>query len=298
MILRENDGNDKAPAYLSMARAMVSDGSIHNSVFPMNLQNKFKVHDAPDWHVRPEEYYMAIDPAFAVGGDKCALAVAGVGRFSDGRRGVAIVHFKYLAIDGTTSVPVSEQLALQIEQVRREYGIPISHVGVDDTGTQMLSDFIETVANEYGVCRISFSSRATEDPVSADDPKPSNQVFGSLRTQMWMKAIEYGRFGQLKGLPPDAAEEFSMRMMQLKRLKEIESKKDLKKRASAGKSPDAADAVAMVLYMAFKFGLLPGDISMVGPGGTFARYGNQQPQTGQSADYIESDFSGEEDYSS
>lgn len=257
-ILKQSDGNMKDPRFLCMARAMVSDGISYDTVLPRVLQERYKVLDDVEFLPGGELFnVMGIDPAFTQGGDKCAAVVGQVGYFPGMRLGIRVAELRFLEIDGTSKRPVSYQLEAQVNQMRTEYDIPMENVFIDSTGTQALDDVIEEQAREYGINRISFSFRATDDPVSEQDPTPSNQRFGSIRGQMWYKAREFARCGQLKNLPPEAAEEFASRIVLPRKLIEIESKLDYKLR-NGGKSPDAGDGVALMLFGAFMLGVMPG----------------------------------------
>ena len=258
-VLAECHGNENDPKYLSMVRAFPSDAADLNCVFPHQLQERYKVLEDVEFAPPGQPLYsvMGIDPAFTAGGDRCAVCVGQVGYFREGVLGIRIAELVYLEIDGLSEIPVTYQLDAQIAPLVARHGIQYEDIAVDSTGTQTLADVLEENAGVYGVRRVSFSSRATSNPVSAQDPTPASQRYGDLRSEMWFRILEYARYGQIRNLPEEASIEFSTRQRAMKRLDCIESKTDMKKRMG-GKSPDAADSVALMLYAACERGLLPG----------------------------------------
>jgi len=291
-IIRETvDGNEGDPRFLTMARAMVSDSVAFNIVFSRQLQERYKVAEDATWLTSPDYAVMGIDPAFTAGGDRCAICVAEVGLFENGVQGVRVAEVVYAHIDGTINTPVSEQIQEQVEELRESYNVAMTDVYVDSTGTQTIADSIETAVKVYGAVRISFSSRATSDPVSAQDPTPADQKFKSIRGQMWYKVREYARYGQLKNLPHDAGVEFATRQLAPTRLIELETKGDYKKRMG-GVSPDAGDCVGLALHAAYKHGLMPGALVSSPAGFTPARWNPQNKRLAPNVDVQEPDYSG------
>ena len=94
--------------------------------------------------------------------------------------------------------------------------------------------------------RVSFGGSATDQVISMEDARPAKQVYANRVTQLWGQIKTIIMAGRMRGLDDLTARELCARIYTLKNEKTLlESKRDLKKRTK-GKSPDRADALALL----------------------------------------------------
>lgn len=291
--LAECYGNENSPDFMAMSRAYPSDTAESGIVFPMNLQDKYKVREQVRWmNDRPEYLVWGLDPAFTEGGDSAKLAIGGVGVFSDGVVGVGIIDVVRLPIDAMSATPVTYQLEQAFSLHRATHKFELNHGCADSTGTQTVADTLEVEAGEFGIIRVSFSGRATEGPVSLLNSKKCYEEYANLRTEMWYRIVEFARFGQIRGLPDAASAEFATRLLLPGKVKKCIEPKEAYKKRSGARSPDDADAVCLMLKAACEHGLVPGATIHHRNGRTF----NTRNTAKRSVDYDESDFLVPESY--
>jgi hypothetical protein len=100
---------------------------------------------------------------------------------------------------------------------------------------------------------VEFGGKASDRPVSPEDHRPSCDVYANKVTELWFSVRQWAINEQLRNMQHDVAIEFCGRMFDdEKRMTIIERKVDMKSRT--GKSPDLADAVALVVEMARRLG--------------------------------------------
>ena len=288
--LKEAKGNENDPAYWSMTRAWPREEDDVSIVFPAVLQAKYRVRHPVEWGPNSGDIQtvLALDPAFG-GADKAAMCVLDVGIFADGRRGMSVREITYMTIDAKSLKPVQYQLSDQFRRKAQELGIPMSHCGLDESATQLVGDVITMESGESGLVRINFAAKATDNLVSVHSMKKANEQWANLVTEMYMRIVEYGSFGQLRGVPSEASRQLAMRQtIPDRRPLRLERKKDLRRRT--GRSPDDADVLAMACYLAMEvLGLMPG-ATKLNPAGGF-QFDNGQRKRHKSVDYGECDYS-------
>lgn len=262
-------GDLNHPEYLTMVRGWIADSSDIFSVFPVASQRQTRVGEPMDGgFLGPSVALAALDPAFSADGDEAVMVFAWLGRGADGaRRLVFDPTPAYLSVDRRETDRValldSRCRAALSNLARRE--IPLSQLGVDESGVQTVGATLALLqqgatapvsANPYLVM---FQQRASDGALSELDPSPVSETFHDRAAEGWSLLERYARFDQIRNLPKDASVQFAARRWAKEKFpRRLESKREYKDRE--GSSPDCADAVAVLLLMAYhRYNFLPGE---------------------------------------
>jgi len=269
-VLQQNHGNWDAPSVWTMIRGFPPPQGLKNTILTESAIRKYKMQDQPIW-MSQYTTYAALDPAFTTGGDGCVLQVFRVGTFDSGLSGIAFEPPIYLKIEASSELPVQYQIAAQVETYGYQYGFMPDRMVVDETGTQRVSDVIETNWGP-GITRFVGSTRPTELPVSAKDLTPASKKYRNHITEAYYAVAEFGQYDQIRGLCDDAARQFTMREIVPGPTVQMEPKDKFKLRLHA--SPDEADPVAMAVQFAReRLGIVPGASIHGSVSGRYAGFG-------------------------
>tara|TARA_X000001382_G_scaffold104671_1_gene79786 strand:+ start:442 stop:2103 length:1662 start_codon:yes stop_codon:yes gene_type:complete len=244
------DGED-SPKFWKYTRGMWSPEGVCKTVLSESLIEKYRVMH-PAIFIRESNMIAGLDPAFA-GGDRCVIQLARYGDFDNGKMGIQLEKNEVIELDAKSSEPVHFQIANRTRQICEENNIHPSKLAIDATGEGGgLCDILaKTWSSE--IQRVEFGGKASDRPVSPEDHRPSCDVYANKVTELWFSVRQWAINEQLRNMQHDAAIEFCGRMFDdEKRMTIIERKVDMKSRT--GKSPDLADAVALVVEMARRLG--------------------------------------------
>jgi len=244
------DGED-SPKFWKYTRGMWSPEGVCKTVLSESLIEKYRVMH-PATFIRESNMIAGLDPAFA-GGDRCVIQLARYGDFDNGKMGIQLERNEVIELDANSSEPVHFQIANRTRQICEENNIHPSKLAIDATGEGGgLCDILaKTWSSE--IQRVEFGGKASDRPVSPEDHRPSCDVYANKVTELWFSVRQWAINEQLRNMQHDAAIEFCGRMFDdEKRMTIIERKVDMKSRT--GKSPDLADAVALVVEMARRLG--------------------------------------------
>ena len=237
------DGED-SPKFWKYTRGMWSPEGVCKTVLSESLIEKYRVMH-PATFIRESNMIAGLDPAFA-GGDRCVIQLARYGDFDNGKMGIQLERNEVIELDANSSEPVHFQIANRTRQICEENNIHPSKLAIDATGEGGgLCDILaKTWSSE--IQRVEFGGKASDRPVSPEDHRPSCDVYANKVTELWFSVRQWAINEQLRNMQHDAAIEFCGRMFDdEKRMTIIERKVDMKSRT--GKSPDLADAVALVV---------------------------------------------------
>lgn len=255
-ILDEHSGNADVPAVWTMVKGFPPPMGLTNTVLSEKMAVAYKMTESVDW---AQDYLVlaALDPAFTSDGDDAILQVAQLGMSVNGTLTLQYTDSYKLIIEASSTRPVVYQISDQVRAIQQKHGFHFSHLAVDDSGTQSVADVIE---NESGskVFRVNFSWRPTELPVSTVNPTPAKNVYLNRITEYYFSLVEYAAKGQIRGMPSAALAQMCQRkLVPGKRLKQLESKRDMKKRIK--RSPDNADAAVLIAGLLREaLGVVPG----------------------------------------
>lgn len=286
--LKENHGNDDHPLIWTMIRGWPPPQGATKTVLTETMIQAFRMHDGIIW----ERDYIVVagfDPAFTSDGDDPILQIAHLGMSREGVLTLLFTATEVLKIEASKKDrPVVFQLADQLKELRYKYGFAWENLAVDDSGTQSVADVIDA-ENNCQVFRVNFARKASDMPVSTRNDAPAKELYKNKITEYYFAMVEYAQFGQIKGLPQDAARQFcARRIVEKKRPFMLESKKDAKTRMQ--RSPDHADACAILVGLCReKLGVLAGE-SKAMPGGASAPAGGMTDRQAMSYNNLEESY--------
>jgi hypothetical protein len=298
--LKENHGNDDHPLIWTMIRGWPPPQGSSRTVLTESMIQAFKMHDGVVWE-RDYRVLAAFDPAFTSDGDDPVLQIAHLGTSREGVLTLLFTATEVLKIEASKKDrPVVYQLSDQLKELRYKYGFSWDDLAVDDSGTQSVADVIDA-ENNCRVFRVNFARKASDRPVSSRNSIPACELYRNKITEFYFALVEYAQFGQIKGLPPDAARQFcARRIVEKKRPFMLESKREAKVRLQ--RSPDHADACAILVGLCReRLGVLAGESKFVPggavqaasalPRGMFLDYNNLEETYGQSSPKADNKFS-------
>lgn len=254
-IVLEHNGNLDAPQVYTYVRGWPPPQGVELTVLTETMIVRFSMRDTPIWE-QDKVVVAGLDPAFTSGGDGCILQVAEVGVLKDGAIAIGFIDEIPLEIQASSPTPTIYQIAEQVKRYAEEFGFTPEMLAVDESGTQSVCDVLD---REWapGALRVVGSSRASDLPVSMNNLAPSKEYYRNRTTELWYTLRNFGELGQIRGLPDGAARQFCMRRIKSLRPMQLESKDDYKTRMK--KSPDEADACALVMAVVReRLGLQPG----------------------------------------
>lgn len=214
---------------------------------------KFRAREKAIW-VGETKKGAGVDPAFE-GADRCILRIGKAGVVDGGKIAMTAGVPIQIKLQTTSTEPIHYQLARQIhEQCEREE-VAKDMLAIDSTGE---GDGVASILiRDYGysIERVEFGGRASSDPISKDNPKPAHQEWMNKVTEVWYRVRTILQNGQMRELDDATAAEFCSRRYELRgTLVQVEPKKQMKSRS--GRSPDLADACAVLVMLFHKRGLL------------------------------------------
>jgi len=276
-LLIQNSGGTDSPGYWSMGRGCFPPTGTSLSIIPPGLLLKIKAE--PIWYDNPTP----------VGAVDLALEGGDVAVFQKGCFGMAtgfryppslefpngnVVMFKnhkgekrpryVLFAETTLKLPRGDTVAMKDEIIRvsRSFGIRPDNLCVDRTGNgQGVYDLLRF---EWGeVIGVNFSESASETRIMVEDHDIAKELYSRANSELWFALRKFIEFGYLKlssGI--ETGELFTQmtgrRFRQQGKRAHVESKPDYKSR-NAGKSPDEADGMCLLVQAARKsFGFVPG----------------------------------------
>lgn len=273
-----NSGGTNSPGYWAMARGCFPPLGTVMSIIPPGMLTDFKAEFI--WYETPTP----------TGGVDMALEGGDAVKFAAGKWGLATgiklppslkfpnghtVMFKNkagrpypryaLQLDKIFTLPKGDTVAVanSVQQLASQLGIAPDWLVVDRTGNgQGVYDLLR---NNWGigVGGLNFSEGAQERKIMAEDSDVAAKLYYRAVSEIWFAMRKFVEFGYLKGVPGLETELLYPQMTgRLYRAtgkeSKVEGKPDYKSRHQ-GKSPDDADAVALLVHAARRgSGVTPG----------------------------------------
>lgn len=201
---------------------------------------------------RPKIRAMGVDSAFSSGGDSTIAVIGDMGYCAERRELVVdIISVEEITIDaGDKTRTATKQVGEKIKHLLNLYHVAIPDLGFDSTNIPA-ADALAEVLGSNDFFRVNFSGNATETPVSDLDSTPAKEKYGNRVTELWFLGKELLRHRQLFGVTDEIALELIVRKYETGKAGTVskltaESKKEMRKR-TGGRSPDRADAMAIML---------------------------------------------------
>lgn len=192
-----------------------------------------------------------LDPAF--GGDRCILRFAKYGDLESGLMGIQFGEVVPIQTDASATEPIHFQIANKVKSLCTTNGCDPQHLAIDATGEG--GGLCDILHKEWSnrIRRVEFGGKASDKPVSQQDARPSHEAYQNRVTELWFSVREWVLRGQIKGMDDPTIIEFTQRLFEDEKRKiVVERKVDMK--ARTGKSPDLADAAALVVELARQLG--------------------------------------------
>lgn len=283
--VRDSSGGEDSPGFWAFVRAYPPPDLGNRTIITREMVDAWGMARPVEW-AHPPEAFASLDPAFTSDGDECVLQRGWVGVERGTSR--AVICFDPLPhvipISASSGVPVLQQIGGAAREKLFEWNIPVERLAVDDSGTQNVADYLEILLGR-GLYRCNYAAKPPPIPASVNPSDTIDRRYRNSVTWMYYNLHEFAQYGQIKGLPAKAVDELCSRQLdkKLKGLLVVETKKAFKKRTKDGKSPDTADACAMLAAMVrHRFGLLPGSDSW-GGAGLWSEDGELCPPDGMAA---------------
>lgn len=260
-VSRRRDG-ENSPAFWKYVIGFWAPAGLSKKILTATILDKFKARSEATWVNQPT-LLASLDPAFE-GSDRRVLRFGKCGMMDEpqleggSKRSNALLFTGYLLlkVDVTSKEPIHYQLARQTREECKQRGIEPYYFGMDSTGEgggtadifkrEWSQDFLET----------EFGGRASDRQVSDINPRKGYEEYYDRISELWYQFRHAVERNQIRGLDTETAYEFCQREYGMAGARVwVESKKKMKERI--GRSPDLADAAAVMLEVALVRGLLP-----------------------------------------
>lgn len=243
-------------AYWQYNRGFWANDDLKKTVMTESLLEKYDAFGS-FLFIGPVKMISSADTSFSTGGDDPIQVFFKFGMLETGVKGVQLIERVKLKILDKCKDPVEYQLADQMQKNCVERGVEPQFFGLDATAIgQGVASIMQKQWSD-SIHLIYFNMEASTLRASAEDPRPSNEVYFNRRTELWWSAREALTGGVFKGIYLDAAIQFCGQEYEMKGRKYfVKPKEETKKRI--GRSPDDADAIVIGIDVARQHGLVGG----------------------------------------
>lgn len=197
----------------------------------------------------------------ATGGDRCMLRF---GKFGLGTNGNTLIEFTEaitLKLDASSKEPIHYQIARLTREACKQRGVQPEFFGLDTTGVG--SGTADILQREWSmrIHRVNFSDRPSERVVSDTNPNKCSAEYYNIVTELWFAVRRFLESDQLRGLTDDDIFEFAARNYEMRgNLYQVDPKEVMK--SNIGRSPDLADADAIMIEVIRRHGINPSTSDM------------------------------------
>ena len=249
-LMEEYDGNEDAPEMWTMVRGFPPKQGKKQTLITMNEIMQAGAADDIKWYAGPATTVLGVDPAFSEGGNRAIMQAMDVGLDVNMQVKLNFREPRPIKIEASSRTPVLAQVGEAIKLYAEEISVPAGLIGVDDSATQSVADF---VAHSYfmNVQRFVSNAKPSEMLISEKDKQTAKDKYYNQSTELWAATAAFIRAGQVRNMPMTAAQQLSQRPMEEdKRPLRLLSKKKSTREGSAmvaGESPDDMDAVSFCI---------------------------------------------------
>lgn len=246
---------EKGRGYWSFDRGFWPGEGVADTVLTEGMLVRCKVDEKPPFTTSSKRLAF-LDPAF--GGDDCELRFADIGPTEDHPEGVVVLGRRQIV---DTSPVAGEEMdfsiARRVIEALRAQGVEPENFALDACGTGR--GVAAIIATEWSprILRLETSGNASDEPASLTDDRPGREVYDRVATENWFRVRELVESGQLKGLTDtDSKVQLCSRTYAIKGRRYMLSTKEECK-DTLRRSPDQADAVVGVCWLARQKGIIP-----------------------------------------
>ena len=262
-ILKDVGGNEDDPEFWTMVRGFPPSQGRKPTLLSMADVLRSGATEDVVWRGAPSLTVLGCDPAFSEGGNRAVMQALSLGFDKDGLLKVLCHPPRYAKIDASSPTPITDQVGNSIKEYADELGVPAQLIGIDDSATQSVADFMKS-KHFMDVRRFVSNEKASELPLAKGDPRKACDRFANQSTELWAAVAAFVRSGQLRGMPLVAAEQLCGRETEKndRKLHRLLSKKKSTREGNnlkAGESPDEQDALSIAIgVLRFCLNLLAG----------------------------------------
>jgi hypothetical protein len=243
--------SESSPRFWKFSRGFWAPEGVVKTVLSETMCEKYRVREPNHIFKSTATVIAGLDPAF--GGDRCVLQFAKYGDLESGLMGIELTETLIVPLNPGSEEPIHFQIANYVKEACIQRTCEPRNLAIDATGEG--GGLCDIITKEWSnqINRVEFGGKASEKPVSDQDNRTSHEAYGNRVTELWFSVREWVMRGQMRGMSVDAIVEFTQRLFDDERRKVVvERKADM--RARTAKSPDLADAVALVVEMAREIG--------------------------------------------
>jgi len=261
-ILTEAGGNEDDPEVWTMVRGFPPAQGKRQTLITMSEVMRSGALEQVTWYGSPAVTVIGCDPAFSEKGNKAVMQALSVGLDVNNQLKILCHEPRYVKIEASSKVPVTEQVGVTLKDYAEELHVPANLIGVDDSATQSLADHMQT-SHFMQVLRFVANAKASELPMFAGGRLLAKDRFYNQTTELWAAAAEFIKKGQMREFPLVAANQLSSRPMEpdkkpLRLLSKKTSRRDGAE-MSSGDSPDEMDALSIAVgVLRFYLNMLAG----------------------------------------
>ena len=236
-----------SPQMWRMRRGFWCPEGVVKSVLTESLIQRFRCMEKATWRGGWTDG-ASLDPAFE-GGDRCVLRHVRWGKAEQDIDTLWLDAPEVVKIDAQSKEPIHYQIARQVKERCRDWGVEVQNFAMDSTGEG--GGLASIIATEWapGFLQVEFGGKASDLPVSKVNRKTCSDEYYNRVTELWYFIRTIVQAGQLRGLDAETAIELSTRIYTVETKIRLESKADMKKRLG-GRSPDLGDNAAIAVELA------------------------------------------------
>lgn len=249
-IRKDVGGNEDDPEFWTMVRGFPPAQGKKQTLLSMTEVLRSGSTEDVTWMGAPSVTVLGCDPAFSEGGNRAVMQALEIGIDKNNQVKLSCLEPRYARIDASSAIPVTDQVGDAIKEYAEELGVKPELIGVDDSATQSVADYLQS-KHFMTVRRFVSNAAASDMPLSKGDVRKASDRFKNQSTELWAAVAAFVRAGQLRNVPLVAMEQLCGRLLErvgvLRRL--LSKKKSTREgnELKAGESPDEQDALSIAI---------------------------------------------------
>lgn len=251
---------ENSPHFWRFTRGFWPPDDLENKVITESMFESFpRCREQAIWQ-RGFRNVAALDPA--TGGDRCMLRIGRYGMGTDGRILIEFIKKIPIVLNAGSKKPIHFQIADATIGLCKDNGVEPECFGIDETGIG--SGTADIIQRQWSlrIHRVNFNDRPSQRVVSDTNPTPCANEYYNFVTELWFAVRRFLEGDQLRGIDEEDIYEFASRTYDMKgTLYQVLPKPEMKK--IIGRSPDLADADAILCEVVRRHGVNPSTSGMI-----------------------------------